>query len=137
MLAETKNAAPSFTAQCWIQNGGAALALDNSPNVTPPAANRIISTPDYIFNMPFPDAAGGVPMATTVQAFLADGTTATLRLWMYDDGQATWIPMANQSARTYATFNGHGIPCRTVPGAKFFCQVIANNGVTKIAFFLH
>lgn len=111
----------------WIDGGGVAIPTDNTPNQTPPAANRIFLMPRYIFAL-------GLGFTPAVNCFVADGTQATVRIWQYDDSQATWFAIGNVSATlSYSAQNFSNTQCRCVSGAKFFCQVVSNTGVTKIA----
>jgi hypothetical protein len=133
MIATTTNTAPSFTAQCWITNGGSAIALDVSdPNAAPPVAARIITTPNYALAITVPIASGFF-RCLLLSLFVADGTGATVRPWWYDDAQALWVPMAVAQAITYSGFNGYSQPVSYMPGARFTWQVTANTGVTKMA----
>lgn len=131
MQVTTRNTADSYTAQCWIT--GAAGFVDASPNVTPPDPARIISAPANVIGI-----ANGFPLGTSpsVAAFVADGTGATLRFWWYDDTQATWVQSGNAFARTYAGNNVLDLVGLAAPGKRFFCQVTANTGVTKVAFLI-
>lgn len=118
-----------YTADLWITNGGAAITVDGDPNVTPPAANRILRSRGDLFLSTY---AGNV--TPSLFATLADGVTATVRHWWYDDVQLLWVPTNVEFALTYANSNGSQSRPRMVPGTKFHCQVKANDGVTKIAF---
>jgi hypothetical protein len=129
MIVSTPTAS-TFTAQCWIENGGAAIAVDSSPNSVAPAANRIIRAPSYAFNL------HDRVFQLGVVAFVADGTGATLRMWWYDDVQLLWIARGQAVSVTYAGTNSTQFSALSMPGAKWFCQVTANTGVTKIAFMI-
>lgn len=120
MIATTRNKAARFTAMLWIR--GAANFTDADPNVTPPAANRTLRIP-----------SGPFLSQTAVSTWLADGTSATIRNWFYDDGQAIWVPFLQGLALTYAGTNLISASYGAIPGAKVFVQVVANVGVTKIA----
>jgi hypothetical protein len=132
MNVETHNRASGFSAQCWIT--GAAGFTDSDPVAVAPAPGRVISPPSYMFmgHLCAPVLIG-MPQ---VVAFLADGTGATLRYWMYDEVALTWSPFSSPVALTYAGSNSLAIRCGACPGIKLFCQVTANTGVTKIAFMI-
>lgn len=136
MIATTPNVAPPYSAGCWISNGGSAIAVDNTPNTTPPAPARILTMPTGVF-LANTAVAPSVVGITNVSAALTDGTGATIRIWMFDTSQNLWVALGNSSARTTAAANLLNVQCGCTPGAQFFCQVIANTGVTKIAFFIH
>lgn len=133
MIAETSNAAPSFTAQCWIT--GASGFTDSDPNSVPPAASRIIRFPAYMPQAPNPPISATLWLGAQLMAVLADGTSATIRFWWYDDVEELWVPSGATVALTYATGNQSAQTIRFI-AAKWFCQVTANTGVTKIAFFI-
>jgi len=137
MILTTQNTGPLFRAQCVIT--GAANFTDATPNVTPPAAARIITTPAYM--LAFNESVAVNLAARTspaLAAFLVDGTSASVRPWWYDDAVGTWFPGGDVVALTYASGAAASqmMNVRHTPGCRYFCQVTANVGVTKIAFLI-
>jgi hypothetical protein len=134
MKIESSHLEGTFTATCW--RTGAAGFTDSDPNSVAPTDAQILTTPSYVFaysSLPTSFVANGVLMS----CFVADGSTASTRFWWFDDVQLIWIPVLNSvSSMTYATTNATNVAVRSVPGCRFFCQVTANSGVTKIAVLL-
>lgn len=123
MIITTRNKSATFNALCWIT--GAANFTDPDPNVTPPNANRIISPPGYILLTPATQAACAIAVATS----------ATVRLWWYDDAHILWIPANAGQALTYTGSNTAVATVGGMVGSKWFAQFTANVGVTTAAFF--
>ena len=129
MIVQTQNTANSFTALCWIENGGSAIGVDAAPtNLASVPAARRITTPPGIF----------VTSALSLAAYAYDGSsTCIVRFWWYDHVQLIWIPNGNLGTLTTASTNSLVQSVGCMPGALFYCQVTANaGGVTKIAFTL-
>jgi hypothetical protein len=123
MRVETQNTANSYTAQLWIT--GAASFTDAAPtNAASVAAARRITTPTGIFVTP----------GLTATAAIADGTSATLRIWWLDEVMDLWVPFAAGAALTLAAATTATVQVGCMPGCKFHCQVVANSGATKFAF---
>lgn len=132
MQISTQNSAPGgFTAQCWI-TGAAGFTDAGDPNAFPPDAARVITS------LPEGRLATGTAAlrpASFVGAHVADGTSASVRFWWYDDAQAIWIPGGAAGTLTYATTNSTNTNLNGATlGRKWFLQVAANTAVTKIAF---
>jgi len=115
MEVTTHNTAGSFTAQ-WITNGGAAIAVDDDPNVTPPAADRIVRMPAHMFACDLHDGAGAARPPRVV-CCTADGTSAAVRVWWYDDALLIWVPLAAGQTMTTAGANLVQINAYIMPGA--------------------
>lgn len=135
MIVSTRNKARTYTADAWII--GAANFTDGDPNVAGAggtggdasvtaltALGRIITPSPKIFMM------SGVLLS----AAIANGTSASIRFWWYDDVQKLWIPFTAAQAVTYAGSPTGSVTIGCMPGAKFYAQVTINVGVTKIAF---
>jgi hypothetical protein len=129
MLVETRNTANSFTAQCWIE-GAAGFTDAGDPNSIGLAAlttaGRIIRTPPGIFVTP----------GLSISAFAADGTSAVVRFWWFDDVKALFVPFGATATLTTASTASTTTAVGCMPGAKFVCQVTTNTLVTKIAFMV-
>ena len=114
----------------WIK--GSPIAIDPDPNVTPPAANRILDPPKRLLPLSVAALRGSL-----LAASLADGVTADIRFWFKDETEAggIWIPVITATltyaAVNYVAINSFGC----TPSRKTFLQITANNGGTKIAFF--
>lgn len=128
MIFTTWKSPPTYSAQCWIYNGGAALAVDPDPNVTPPAADRIIQLhPRYLRAM----VGQQFPQVTV---WLANGTTCSVRVWFYEDSLGRWIGTLTPTVLDYSAIsrlNSAGTPFAA--GLRAFAQVTANVGTTRIA----
>lgn len=111
-----------------ITNGGAAIAVDSSPNSVAPASDRIYQIPPYVWCSGSVGGAG-----PTLFLFAADGTACTIRGWWLDESNSLWIPETLESTMTYAANNRATPTYRTCPGKKVFVQVTSNTGVTTIA----
>jgi hypothetical protein len=135
VLVTTQNQSSTFAAS-WITNGGSAIGLDPNPNVTPPTADRIIRMPAYMFACDIPAAAGSLGVSPRIAVYLADGTSADVRYWFYDDALAIWTPLQVTLSMTTAAVNVGALTILTMIGAKYFPQITANVGVTKIAVFI-
>ena len=137
MRVTTRNGkATPYTAQAWIE--GAAGFVDADPNVTGIAAllaaGRVLVPPADTFNTGHDTSVfvGG----PTIFVALADGTSATVSCWVYDDAKAIWhgaLRSGKAAALTYAAGNIFVPSIGIRPGARFFWQIVANNGVTKFA----
>jgi hypothetical protein len=112
--------------------GGAALATDASPNVTPPAAARIFrygAQRDGVMQF------GGC----LLRCCIADGTTLTVQAWYYDDTQALWVKMGITAVLTFSAgniANPGGFSWGNMSGAKIFFQITANTGCTVFGWGL-
>ena len=121
-----ENSPPGQGRRHYITNGGAAIAVDSSPNSVAPAVDRIYQIPPYILGIFLP-ATGPVLLL-----FAADGTACTARTWWLDEANSLWIPETLESTMTYAANNRATPTVRNCPGKKIFVQVTANTGVTTI-----
>lgn len=136
MIVQTQNTSNNYAALNWITNGGSALTTNADPNTVGgggagsvaalQALGRIITTPPGPF----------VTSAYALVAFSYDGTSAIVRFWWYDDVQLIWVPNGNVGTLTTASTNSLAQAVGCMPGAKFYCQITSNTGVTKIAFTL-
>lgn len=126
---ETSNVAPSYTAACWIT--GSPIALDSDPNSVAPPVARIFTTPSRIAQvLPAILTAGCGP---AIGVAVADGVSATVRLWWFDDFTGLWSPLGTSFSPTFAAANYLSLAGGAQIGCKYFVQVTANNGVTKMA----
>jgi hypothetical protein len=136
MIVTSRKVGPVFTATQWIKNGGAAIGTDSDPNTSPPPANRIAQLPSSIFGIsifsPFNVSGLGI-FATLISA---DGTAITVRPWWKDDLKGEWVPLTTAVTLTTAGNNFQQLSIRVMPGAKFFVQVTANTGVTKMCLLI-
>lgn len=127
MQVTTRNSALSFTAQCWVENGGAAIADDAAPtNLASVAAGRRFSNPAGIL----------LTSAANLMAFAVGGTSAIIRFWWYDSVMDLWVPNGANATITSATTNSAASLVGSMPGSQFYMQMVTNTGVTKVAFFL-
>lgn len=122
----------------WIT--GAANFTDGDPNTSPPAPGRIITPPSrmdrqcQVFTTVAPPNSLGSGMHQACH--MADGTSATVRQWWYDDTIGKWL--AHLNAGTAMTFAGNNVSFFggiVLPGMKCFAQIVANVGCTKFAHF--
>lgn len=107
---------------------------DPDPNVTPPSIDTIVRFPAGRFVV-----AWGIGFAFSVlTTFLADGTSAQIRVWYFDESRALWVTPGFNSLTTltYSANNTSGLAIRIMPGAKFFVQVVTNTGASKFAIAL-
>jgi hypothetical protein len=133
MIISTRNKAAKFSAPCWIENSGSALATEANPtdlaSVTGIATNlsglggRIITTPAGIF------VTGGVQII----AYAVGGTSCTVRFWWYDDVKRIWIANGAVVTLTTATTNSGTTTFGCMPGSRWFAQIVTNTGVTAVA----
>jgi hypothetical protein len=114
-----------YTADHWIDGNGSAIGLDPDPNTVTlaslVAAGRVFYTPKQRMVR-----GNGIFFAHSV-----DGTSITGKFWMYDDFDAVWLGLANAGTATTATNNL--ISGSWVADCKYYLQVTANAGVTKVA----
>ena len=102
-----------------VYNGGSALANDNDPNTTAPAAERV-------FEMPPIPSTGGV----VISAF--GGTSTTCRPWIYDPVSGKWLAT---TATVNTVASGQGNTISVGPSVKkVFIQIVANTGVTELFY---
>lgn len=132
MILTVKSNGRRGVADYWI-TGPAGFTDAGDPNSVAPAASRIMSMPRRVL---FFSESSSLAGATGLRAlaFLADGTTATMRFWWFDDAIGVWIGLGSAAAAaTYATTNRLAVAIRNVPGLKTFLQISANTGVSKVA----
>lgn len=121
----------SFAMTIWVGTlGGGALATENDPNTTPPAASRILR---------IGAKRGGtlVQGLGNVRAYVANGTSLTLRGWYFDTFVNLWVAfvgaagqVCNANAFTSVLAN-----TGTMCGAQVFVQILTNTGsVTAFAY---
>lgn len=129
MIAATKNGAPSYTATQWIQ--GSPIAVDSDPNSVAPPASRIFTAPSYVFRALSAFATTG--SGPVIYYAMGDGATISTRSWWYDDAQGLWVPFAGAGGLDFTTFAMGTGGASVVPGQRYFVQVTANSGCTKLA----
>lgn len=124
----------SFTFPVWAGTiGGSALSTDPSPNVTPPAANRIVRYGSRTNRLT-------VQGSGQLRAIAVGGTTISFQPWYFDDFFATWIALGVAvtltSANTTVTLAGISL-LGGFYGAQFFMQITANTGVQAFGYDAH
>jgi hypothetical protein len=133
---------PAFGFPVWVGTiGGAALATDPSPNVTPPAGGRIVRAT--------PKRGGIWGLGRFSQAFVVEFTVVfapiaaaniTVQLWFFDATQGVWVPMGAPQNRlpTGVSPNSNivgGIVDVYAPfGSQMFVQITANANVQAMAY---
>jgi hypothetical protein len=119
----------TFAMAVWVGTvGTGTVSTDPDPNVTPPAANRILRiTPKRDGVHCF----GGTDLR---MLSAGDGTSIVLQPWFYDDTQARWIRYSVAVTLTTATSNTGFSLIGAMLGAKFFVQCTANTGVSAFAY---
>jgi hypothetical protein len=128
-----RDAAPTFALAVWAGTiGGAVLAVDPDPNVTPPVAGRIVR---------YSAARGAVITSSNARMLYVCGVVAassiTLRPWYYSDALGRWVP---HGAPVTVTPNGAalnyqvGNAINRCGGAKFFVQITANTLVQAVGY---
>ena len=133
--ATTTNTAASYTAQQWIT--GAPIALDSDPNSVAPAASRIISVPAFITPMLTQFGSNASGTGALIACCMADGTTASVRIWQRFNDEEIWVPIGGATSLTFATNNLLAFAGPVWSSSqKFFAQVTANNGCTKLAILI-
>ncbi len=113
-------------------NPGGAIPTDSDPNSVAPPASRIIHV------SPRRGVVQNVG-AGFLRAIAIDGTTITIRGWIYEAALGVWVRWAPDLTITYGT-GGTIIPSGLVinfaigslAGAPLFGQITANTGVTKL-----
>lgn len=100
--------------------GGAALPADPDPNVTDPGAKAVRLT----------QATGLATGAGASAAFAnpLDGTSLIIQLWIYDDTLAKWFKFAGTATCPANTGTSIGSLGGALVGARFFPQIVTNNG---------
>jgi hypothetical protein len=131
------DALPAFALAVWVGTiGGSAIGTDPSPNVTPPAANRILRiTPKRGAVFPMGQLNQANPPNITILFGVVAASSITVQIWYFDDAQAVWIPWLAPIVRTptgaatnVATANFSGL------GSKVFVQVTANTLVQAMGY---
>ena len=133
MRVSTRNRKPTgltYTSDIWIKNGGAVLGTDPDPNVTSPAANRILTMPKRQIGV----VTGFNRLPSLPFITLGDGVSVSCRFWFKDDDEALWIPIGAAFALPYTSANTGSNAAGYWAGRKWFIQLTAVNGVTKMAF---
>jgi hypothetical protein len=138
-----RGAADNWMEQVFIGSiGGGALPTDPDPNVTPPAASRIVrSTPrlgSLACNSALSGTAGVGPLFRCLLS-VAVATSITIQFWFFDDTQSKWIPVgaAITNTPTGASSNIAFVPNLSPPipiGSQCFSQIVANTGVEALGF---
>lgn len=137
MLLTTRNKAASYAAAVWVERGGAALTNESDPNTLAPddptqpnsvtqGTSRIIQARSGIF----------ITSGFQIIGYAIGGTSSTVRFWWYDDTKALWVPNGGAVTLTSGTTNSGSATVGCMPGAKWFAQVLANTGITKLAYLL-
>jgi hypothetical protein len=126
MIVTTRNKASSYTAQCWIENGGSALANEAAPtNLASVTAARRLSMPGFMFTVP------GVQIAAFAAA--PAGSSCIVRFWWYDFVKDLWVPLGNVATVTTDSTNSTSQTLSCMQGSLFHCQIVTNTNVTKMA----
>ena len=122
---------PSFALSVWVGTiGGAALGLDPNPNVTPPAAGRILTMIPKDSALQLMGSARLAILCAPVAA-----SSITVQPWFFDDSRAVWVQFGppititpTGAASNLATVAMSGF------GSKVFVQVIANTNVKAMGY---
>lgn len=102
-------------------NAGGALSNENDPNTTAPAADRVVDVPSGFAQ------TNGLYL---ISAF--GGTSATLRVWMFDTTQNKWLSTHGALVTLAA---GQGIVGSSgSTEKKMFVQLVANTGLTELYY---
>lgn len=114
--------------------GGAALATDPDPNVTPPAANRIIKLSAKRGGLLMMGGSSGLFLRVMQVGGLNVGTNISCVAWLWDDTQAKWIQHGTLTniTGTNDVANLGGVAWGCMPGARIFVQITANAGSTPL-----
>lgn len=128
-LRSANASAVGFTLGVWIT--GNPISTDPSPNVTPPAANRILT---------MRERAGAIwqPNSGFIRLVAIGGTSVTYQGWQYEALRGVWQTVGGARAITLATTNldlmGNTIQS-IQPGTQVFVQVTAVSGtVTALGY---
>jgi hypothetical protein len=114
----------------WVGTvGGSALPTDPDPNVTPPSNARIVRWTGRGGNM----LAHGFGSFKAVIPPVA-ASSITLRLWVYDDTIAQWIPLITTTTAPTGAAGGVTLAPTALPGSKLFLQITANTNVQAISY---
>ena len=115
----------------WYQNGGSALVTENTPNITPPAANRILRNVGKLNGTAQTNGAG----SSGLRIMCDGGTSCTETAWFYDDQLGKWLPFgATPFTLTTAAGNNTTLNIGNVSGSQWFVQLVANTGVTALGY---
>jgi len=124
---------PTYSLSVWVGTvGGAALGTDPSPNVTPPAAGRILVL------LP---KDGALQLMGTARLAIVCATVAassiTLQPWFFDATQNLWIqygPPITVTPTGAASNIGALTTFGNYSGAQVFVQITANTLVQAFAY---
>jgi hypothetical protein len=119
-----------FRMPVWVT--GNPLGTDPDPNVTPPAATRII-----IYDANAIGAIATTPSLATIRTFAIGGTSIAYNAYRYDSFNGLWrsAPLGARTI-TLATSNTDTLSNTQhslTPGARFFLRITAVTG-TVTAF---
>lgn len=132
MIARSIQRVSPFVVACWAE--GASGFTDADPNVTPPAASRIVTMPKNAL-LWSELGSNTTRSGLSLWLFMADGTSLQCQAHYYDEGARLWVPFQNSQGLTTSLPATTTNLVREGPGLKCFVRITANVGVTKFAYF--